>query len=47
MDFFDEYHWHSSLELNEGIKGKKIIMRIRAYDNFINDMIAIIEKYNK
>ena len=28
-------------------KGKKIIMRIRSYDNFINDMIAIIEKYNK
>ena len=30
MDFFDEYKWHSSLELGEGIKGKKIVRRITA-----------------
>ena len=30
MHFFDEYKWHSSLELGEGIQGKKIIRKITA-----------------
>ena len=28
-------------------KGKQVIMKIRTYENFIDDMIKIIEKYNK
>lgn len=30
MDFFNDYNWHSSLELGEGIKGKKIVRRLTA-----------------
>lgn len=30
MDFFENYQWHSSLELNEGIKNKKIIRKLTA-----------------
>ena len=30
MNFFEEYKWHSSLELGEGIQGKKIIRKITA-----------------
>lgn len=30
MDFFENYHWHSSLELNEDIRGKKIIHSLTA-----------------
>lgn len=28
MNIFDEYRWHSSLEMNEDIKGKKILKRV-------------------
>ncbi len=30
MNFFEDYKWHSSLELGEGIQGKKIIRRLTA-----------------
>ena len=28
MDFFNEYRWHSSIEINDNIKNKKIISRL-------------------
>lgn len=28
MDFFNKYRWHSSLEINEEITGKKIITKL-------------------
>lgn len=28
MDFFDEFRWHSSLEINNDISGRKIIKKL-------------------
>lgn len=28
MDFFEDYHWHSSIQLNENIKGKRIVSEL-------------------
>ncbi len=30
MDFFNDYKWHSALELGSNIKGKKIIRKLTA-----------------
>ncbi len=30
MNIFEDYNWHSSLELGEGIRGKKIIRKVTA-----------------
>ena len=30
MNFFNDYKWHSSLELGDNIKGKRIIRRLTA-----------------
>ena len=41
MDFFDDYNWHSSLELGSDIKGKKIVKRITASRKNTNRFIRI------
>lgn len=30
MDFFKNYNWHSSLEVNDGLRGKKIVKKLTA-----------------
>ena len=30
MNFFEDYKWHSALELGEGIRGKRIVRRVTA-----------------
>lgn len=46
MDFFNDYKWHSSLELGEGIKGKKIIRKLTASRNNLNRFIRIANNSN-
>jgi len=46
MNFFDDYKWHSSLELGEGIKGKKIIKRLTASRNNTSHFIRIASNSN-
>ena len=41
MNFFDEYKWHSSLELGEGIQGKKIVRRLTASRQNLSRFIRI------
>lgn len=41
MNFFDEYNWHSSLELGTSIKGKKIVKRLTASRNHLAGFIRI------
>lgn len=41
MDFFDEYKWHSSLELGEGIKGKRIVRRLTASRQNLSKFIRV------
>lgn len=41
MDFFEDYKWHSSLELGEGIKGKKIVRRLVASRQNMSKFIRI------
>lgn len=30
MNFFEDYKWHSALELGEGIRGKRIVRKVTA-----------------
>ena len=46
MDFFDEYHWHSSLEINEQIKGKKIIKKLTASQKNKNRFLKLANNSN-
>lgn len=46
MNFFDEYKWHSSLELGEGIKGKKIVKRLTASRQNLSRFIRIASNSN-
>lgn len=46
MNFFDDYKWHSSLELGQGIKGKKIIRKLTASRNNANHFIRIASNSN-
>lgn len=41
MNFFEDYKWHSSLELGEGIHGKKIVRKITASRQNISKFIRI------
>lgn len=41
MNFFDDYKWHSSLELGENIKGKKIIRKVTASRQNLSRFIPI------
>lgn len=41
MNFFDEYNWHSSLELGANIKGKKIIRKLTASRNHLASFIRL------
>ena len=46
MNFFNEYNWHSSLELGKDIKGKKIIKRLNATKNNSSHFIKIASNSN-
>lgn len=46
MNFFDEYKWHSSLELGEGIKGKKIVRKLTASRQNLSRFIRIASNSN-
>lgn len=46
MDFFDNYKWHSSLELGQGIKGKKIIKKLTASRQNSSRFIRIASNSN-
>lgn len=46
MDFFDDFHWHSSLEINEGIKGKRIIRKLTASKRNQNKFLRIASDSN-
>ena len=46
MNFFDDYKWHSSLELGSGIKGKKIIKRLTASRSNMGHFIKIASNSN-
>jgi len=41
MNFFDNFSWHSSLEINDNIKNKKIVRKLTASKNNINKFIRI------
>ena len=41
MDFFNEYRWHSSLEINEAISGKKIITKLANSRNNRNKFLRV------
>lgn len=41
MNFFDDYNWHSSLEIGENIKGKKIVRRLAASRSNLSKFIRI------
>lgn len=44
MDFFDSYHWHSSIQLNEGIKGKKIVTKLANTKQNRNRFLKVANK---
>lgn len=46
MNFFDDYKWHSSLELGQGIKGKKIIKKLTASRQNASHFIRIASNSN-
>ena len=46
MNFFDDYKWHSSLELGSGIKGKKIIRKLTASRSNMSRFIRIAGNSN-
>lgn len=46
MNFFDDYKWHSSLELGQGIKGKKIIKKLTASRQNSSRFIRIASNSN-
>lgn len=46
MDFFEEFQWHSSLELNENVKGKKIIRKLTASKRNQSHFIRIASDSN-
>lgn len=41
MNFFDDYNWHSSLEIGENIKGKKIVRKLAASRSNLSKFIRI------
>ena len=41
MNFFDDYNWHSSLEIGDGIKGKKIVRKLAASRSNLSQFIRI------
>lgn len=46
MNFFDDYKWHSSLQLGEGIKGKRIVRKLTASRNNMNQFIKVASNSN-
>lgn len=46
MNFFEDYKWHSSLELGNNIKGKKIIRKLTASRSNSNKFIRIASNSN-
>ena len=46
MNFFEDYSWHSSLEIGDGIKGKKIIRKITASKANLSKFIRLANDSN-
>ena len=46
MDCFNEYKWHSSLELGSSIKGKKIIRKLTASKKNADKFLRIASNSN-
>lgn len=46
MNFFEDYSWHSSLEIGEGIKGKKIVRKIAASKANLSKFIRLANDSN-
>lgn len=46
MDFFKDYNWHSSLQLGQGIKGKRIIRKLTASRQNSSKFIRIASNSN-
>ena len=46
LDFFNDYKWHSSLELGSNLMGKKIVRRLRASSQNTSRFIKVASDSN-
>lgn len=44
MNFFEDYHWHSSIQLNQNIKGKKLISKLTNTKQNRNRFLKVASK---
>lgn len=46
VDFFNDYKWHSSLELGSNMQGKRIVRKLRASSQNVNRFIKLASDSN-
>lgn len=46
MDFFKEYNWHSSLEVDNNLRGRRIVRRLTATKKNINRFLRLSSDSN-